>query len=425
MYQFLRRFYYRLTRFGTNSGMDELQLRHAVLINTFYFVSLPAFVGSMIQTYFSDGPLLGNAMLGLNVVYWLAALFLYTGKFVVAEFAIMIIANISIFFFHNMAGVEGGIYIYFFPLLIMLSFLSDFRRFRYFTFHVIISLLTLLLCIVFERKLFWFQQPADALALSFKYNLIASAVLTGFCTFVIIRMNHREYETFKTQEREREENQQQMQQALREKETLLAEIHHRVKNNLSVISSLLNLQMNSVNNEYTRQILLESRNRVASMALIHQKLYSRRDNAEDVNFDTYIHELVEEIRVSYPFATPLNIQVNVHAQSIPLNLTTAIPCGLILNELLTNCYKHAFTESVRGEITITFGTSAFDNELYELTVKDNGKGLPDKFAPSDLTSLGITIVESLTDQLDGKLSWSSDKHTGTIFSVQFRQSAAR
>jgi two-component sensor histidine kinase len=425
MYQLLRQFYYRITRFGTHTGMDELQLRHAGLINTFYFVSFPAFVGSMIQTYLVDGPLLGNAMLGLNIVYLLAGIFLYTGKFVVAEFTIMIIANISIFFFHNVSGVEGGIYIYFFPLLIMMSFLSDFRRFRYFTFHVIISLITLLLCVIFERKLFWFEQPADALALSFRYNLIASAVLTGFCTFIIIRMNYREYNSYKLREKEREESQQQMQQALREKEMLLAEIHHRVKNNLSVISSLLNLQMNSVSNDYTRQILLESRNRVASMALIHQKLYRSKDNAEDVDFDTYIHELVEEIRVSYPFATPLNIQVNVNAQRIPLNLTTAIPCGLILNELLTNCYKHAFTETVRGEITITFAASALDSELYELTVKDNGKGLPDKFIPSDLTSLGITIVESLTEQLDGKLSWSSDSKMGTVFCVQFRQSAAR
>jgi two-component sensor histidine kinase len=425
MYQLLQQFYYRLTRFGTKPEMDELQLRHAGLINTFYFISLPAFVGSMIQTYISDGPLLGNAMLGLNVMYWLAAIFLYTGKFVVAEFVIMIIVNFSIFLFHNMAGVEGGIYIYFFPLLIMLSFLSDFRRFRYFTYHVIISLLTLILCIVFDHKLFWFQQSADALALSFKYNLIVSAILTGFCTFIIIRMNYQEFNSYKTREKEREENQLHMQQALREKETLLAEIHHRVKNNLSVISSLLNLQMNSVNNEYTRQILLESRNRVASMALIHQKLYRSKNNAEDVDFDTYIHELVEEIRISYPYATPLNIQVNVQAQHIPLNLTTAIPCGLILNELLTNCYKHAFTESMRGEVTITFCRSDKDNELYELTVKDNGKGLPGNFQPSDLSSLGITIVESLTEQLDGKLSWDSSKHTGTMFSVQFRQSAAR
>lgn len=425
MYQLLRQFYYRITRFGTDPAMDELQLRHAGLINTFYFASLPAFLGSMIQTYITDGPLLGNAMLGLNIVYLLAGIFLYTGKFVVAEFTIMIIANISIFFFHNMAGVEGGIYIYFFPLLIMLSFLSDFRRFRFFTFHVIFSLFTLVMCIVFERKLFWFEQPADALALSFRYNLIASAVLTGFCTFVIIRMNYSEFNSYKLREKEREESELKMQQALREKEMLLAEIHHRVKNNLSVISSLLNLQMNSVSNDYTRQILLESRNRVASMALIHQKLYRSKDNAEDVDFDTYIHELVEEIRVSYPYATPLNIQVNVNAQRIPLNLTTAIPCGLILNELLTNCYKHAFTESVRGEITITFCANVLDHELYELTVKDNGKGLPDKFTPSDLTSLGITIVESLTEQLDGKLSWSSDNQKGTVFSVQFRQSPAR
>ncbi|MGL5890994.1 MAG: sensor histidine kinase, partial [Bacteroidia bacterium] len=348
----------------------------------------------------------------------------YKGKFITTEYVIMLICNCAIFFFHNISGFEAGVYFYFFPLLIMLAFLSDFRRIRHFYLHVSISLIAVLLCIVFEKKLFWYQQELSALKVSFIYNLSASAIITGFCTFIIIRINYREYHNYRQQEKEREENQKRMQTSLREKEMLLAEVHHRVKNNLAVISSLLNLQLNTVSNEYTRQILLESRNRVASMALIHQKLY-RQDNAEEIDFDTYIHELVTEIRSSYPFATPIHIQVNIIAHRIPLNLTTAIPCGLILNELLSNCYKHAFSEKQRGEINVSFTVSTDDPELYELSVKDNGKGLPENFNPSELNSLGITIIESLTQQIDGKLNWASSPGTGSSFIIQFRQAAVK
>ncbi|MFN8712661.1 MAG: sensor histidine kinase [Bacteroidota bacterium] len=393
------------------------------MINIFYFFSYPAVIGSMIQTYISDGVFLGNAMLVLTVVYTFLMVFLYNGKFITAEYVIMFICNAGIFLFHNLAGFDGGIYFYLFPLLIMLAFLSDFRRIKHFYLHVITSLLTVLLCILFEKKLFWYEQDPTALKTSFLYNLIASAVLTGMCTFIIIRINYREYINFKKQEHEREENQKRMQTSLREKEMLLAEVHHRVKNNLAVISSLLNLQLNSVTNEYTRQILLESRNRIASMALIHQKLY-RQDNAEDVDFDTYIHELVEEIRNSYPSETPLPIEVNIKAQRIPLNLTKAIPCGLILNELLSNCYKHAFHGKDQGEINISFISNNNDPELYELSVQDNGKGLPANFNPSELNSLGITIIESLTQQIDGTLKWVSSPNNGSSFSIEFRQPLA-
>jgi two-component sensor histidine kinase len=420
MFSFFNKIFQRINRFGTHPGMDELALRHASMINIFYFFSYPAVIGSMIQTYISDGVFLGNAMLTLTVAYTFLMVFLYNGKFITAEYVIMFICNAGIFLFHNLAGFDGGIYFYLFPLLIMLAFLSDFRRIKHFYLHVITSLLTVLLCILFEKKLFWYEQDPAALKTSFLYNLIASAVLTGMCTFIIIRINYREYINYKKQEHEREENQKRMQTSLREKEMLLAEIHHRVKNNLAVISSLLNLQLNTVSNEYTRQILLESRNRVASMALIHQKLY-RQDNAEDVDFDTYIHELVAEIRNSYPFATPLHIQVNITAHKIPLNLTTAIPCGLILNELLSNCYKHAFKDKNRGEINVSFTANSNDPELYELAVNDNGCGLPANFNPPELNSLGITIIESLTQQIDGTLKWESTPETGSSFIIQFRQ----
>jgi two-component sensor histidine kinase len=423
MFSLFNKIFQRINRFGTHPGMDELALRHASMINIFYFFSYPAVIGSMIQTYISDGVFLGNAMLVLTVVYTFLMVFLYNGKFITAEYVIMFICNAGIFLFHNLAGFDGGIYFYLFPLLIMLAFLSDFRRIKHFYLHVITSLLTVLLCILFEKKLFWYEQDPTALKTSFLYNLIASAVLTGMCTFIIIRINYREYINFKKQEHEREENQKRMQTSLREKEMLLAEVHHRVKNNLAVISSLLNLQLNSVTNEYTRQILLESRNRIASMALIHQKLY-RQDNAEDVDFDTYIHELVEEIRNSYPSETPLPIEVNIKAQRIPLNLTKAIPCGLILNELLSNCYKHAFHGKDQGEINISFISNNNDPELYELSVQDNGKGLPANFNPSELNSLGITIIESLTQQIDGTLKWVSSPNNGSSFSIEFRQPLA-
>jgi two-component sensor histidine kinase len=232
---------------------------------------------------------------------------------------------------------------------------------------------------------------------------------------VIIRMMYSQYQHFNKRMEERRIAEESMKLAIREKETLLAEVHHRVKNNLAVISSLLNLQMNTVNNDYTRNVLRESRNRVASMALIHQKLY-QHTNVEQIDFGSYASELVQEIKRSYPENTTGNISIHLEAEHIPVSLTKAVPAGLMLNELLSNCYKHAFHGRNAGNIFIRFKKPGGQCML---EVEDDGIGLSGDFKIEKQESLGMTIIQSLAAQIDAGISIEGNKGCGTRIQAVF------
>ena len=192
---------------------------------------------------------------------------------------------------------------------------------------------------------------------------------------------------------------------------MIAELHHRVKNNLAIISGLFSLKLNDDLHEDAKNVLLESRNRVRSMALIHNRLYNS-ENLTNVNFDEYAKELIAEINASYP-ATANSVKIDTVINNVSLNINAAIPCGLILNELLTNSYKHAFKEKNNGQIHISFVN---DKDNFLMTVKDNGIGLPSDY--KEKQSLGVTVIESLSEQLDGSFNFSNNN--GTCFELKFK-----
>ncbi|MBU4608513.1 MAG: sensor histidine kinase, partial [Methanobacterium sp.] len=199
--------------------------------------------------------------------------------------------------------------------------------------------------------------------------------------------------------------------SLKEKEIMLREIHHRVKNNLQIISSLLNLQTNYVKDEEARDLFKESQNRIKSMSMIHESLYQSRDLTQ-VDFSIYISRLSSELFSSY--GVNFNqIRLESDVEKINLDVNTAIPCGLIINELLSNAIKYAFPHQ-EGVIKINFMKKA---DLYVLEVSDNGVGLPDDIDFTQTKSLGLRLVNSLVDQLDGTIHL--DKTNGTCFIMEF------
>ena len=169
---------------------------------------------------------------------------------------------------------------------------------------------------------------------------------------------------------ERQQFEEQLLTSLREKEVLLKEIHHRVKNNLQVISSLLSLQADTSGDQHLRTLLGESRNRVRSMALVHERLY-HSDDLGRVEFQEYVSTLAAELVRS--FGHP-GVTCTVQADPISLGIDTAVPCGLILNEMLTNALKHAFPGDMTG--TVTIEVNRIDDEHVRLSVRDSGKGFP-------------------------------------------------
>lgn len=190
---------------------------------------------------------------------------------------------------------------------------------------------------------------------------------------------------------------QQLSSSLKEKEILLKEIHHRVKNNMQVISSLLSLQAKTIPDKETQELFDESRNRIRSMALIHEKLYQSKDLFL-IDFKSYVVDLLNNLMISYGFRSK-NIHAEINIENITFDIDSAITMGLIINELASNAYKHAFKGRREGKIAVSVNKQ---NGSFVLIVKDNGVGLPGNVDVKRSESLGLQLVETLIDQLHGK-----------------------
>ncbi|MBC7827590.1 MAG: hypothetical protein H7122_07585 [Chitinophagaceae bacterium] len=188
-------------------------------------------------------------------------------------------------------------------------------------------------------------------------------------------------------------------QLLTEKEWLLKEIHHRVKNNLQVVMSLLNSQAASLEDEAALSAIQESQHRVQAMALIHQKLYQAESVAR-IPMPSYIDEVVSYLHDSYDLPQP--IRFNLSVEPIELDVTQAVPLGLIINEAITNAFKYAFPNGRTG--TVSLSLQQLTISTYKLTIKDDGVGLPKNYDPSRSRSLGMTLMHGFSRQLNGELN---------------------
>lgn len=223
----------------------------------------------------------------------------------------------------------------------------------------------------------------------------------------------------KRKEREQQEASKIIEGSLHEKEVLLKEIHHRVKNNFQIISSLLSLQTMSIEDEKIVHLLQESRDRIQSMALIHERLY-RSENFSYIDFREYTESIAEQISSSYGTKYG-SIRLEINADKVSLTLDSAIPLGLILNELLTNAYKHAFPNEKTGSIRISL--RAIGQDEGELIVQDDGVGLRDDFKARRTGSLGMELIHTLVNQIRGLLTISSPpegSRRGTLVRIQFK-----
>lgn len=211
---------------------------------------------------------------------------------------------------------------------------------------------------------------------------------------------------------ERKQTEDLIRASLREKEVMLKEIHHRVKNNLQIISSLLNLQSSFIEERQTLTVLQESQNRVRAMALIHEKLYQSKDLAR-VNFAEYIQNLTLNLFRSYQVKAN-NVTLETEIRNISLSIDLAIPCGLIINELVSNALKYAFPNDRRGEVFLKL--SEEENQI-TLVVADNGIGLPKDFKMQTVKSLGWELVRNLTKQIKGSIALQTSG--GTQIQITF------
>jgi two-component sensor histidine kinase len=398
---------------GIRPNYDDKLIKRIRLTNQFGFIAFLVF-------FFSG---INNCLLGdvfSAIIIELFAL-LCMGVFILNRYYIhkfttsflLVSCSFAIFYFDSYSGIASGTFLYHFPLILAIAFVFDYREKALMIFHFLLPLILLLLNVFTHHKLF--ESPlltAEVKNTMFIFNLMFSAASIGFFMFLTIASNVKESIIFEQRMNERKATEEAIKNALNEKDILLAEIHHRVKNNLAIIASLFNLQIGSIQNEDAKIILLDSKNRIKSMALIHDSLY-KSESLSEIDFGKYTKELINEIQYSYPTIAN-NIKVNTTVSDVTLNVNTAIPCGLILNELLTNSYKHAFKGREKGVIDIRFSK---ENDILKLRVKDDGVGLKSGYQESD--SLGLVVIHSLSDQLDGKCKFYVDN--GTCFELEFEQ----
>jgi len=244
------------------------------------------------------------------------------------------------------------------------------------------------------------------------------ALLVLFFLSIVFYSNRKKKMQLETKNQLIENQKEEISSSLNEKEILLKEIHHRVKNNLQIISGLLELQSNILGEGEAANALLEGQARVKSMALIHQKLY-QTDNLALVNMKDYTYELTKYLETL--FRKEKKVAVNIDIINIKLDIDTAIPLGLIINELFSNAFKYAFDLEIVPTIHISI--QQLTTGVYELRFSDNGKGLESDFDVKLLKSLGLKLVRRLTQQLFGRFEMTSKN--GLHFLIQFKDTALR
>lgn len=213
------------------------------------------------------------------------------------------------------------------------------------------------------------------------------------------------------------EYQSQLEESLKEKEILIREIHHRVKNNLAVISGLFALQTLQVKDEGVLTILKESQFRIKSIATIHEKLY-QNDRFSSIEMKGYLRDLVKEISDTYT-RDDREVGIDIVGDDVFLNVNQAVPFGILANELIINAYKYAFEHKEKGTITLALNEK---NNTVKFTVQDNGAGLPVDFDINNLDSLGMTLVKTLAQQLKAEFTWNTELGKGVAFTIEFQPS---
>ncbi|MDP3556335.1 MAG: sensor histidine kinase [Bacteroidota bacterium] len=268
-----------------------------------------------------------------------------------------------------------------------------------------------------KDKLIELNKFEDAKQKTFRaYSLAGIIILLAIILLLVLNKYNarkREEQLYETNKQIGQKNEI-IEQSLKEKEALIKEVHHRVKNNLQIISSMLSLQIGKVEDENTTTILKDAQQRINAISLTHQMLY-QKDNISSISMGDYVETLVGQIEKTI-FSNSIELIISIASRERKINIDSAVPLGLLINEILTNAYKHAFKENEKGKVSISLMNN--DNESV-LTISDNGKGLPDNFEKLNEKSMGMELINILASQLNADLKIESSKGTTFIIKIKF------
>lgn len=331
----------------------------------------------------------------------------YKGKTHLAFLLFTLNANLSIFFINQYYPFESGSYLFFFPLIVSIILLNNVTSRNWMAaVHLGISALTFVLSIALKLESWQLKGlDAEAIQVMWYYNMVMSVMLTAMVSGILNKLIVLQNKEITTQNQGLSKAKEEINASLREKEVLLAELNHRVKNNLAIISGLLNLQLESSENTEARQVIHDSKNRILSMALVHKMLYNH-PQLKEIDLSNYCQELIRELLNSFN----LNHKVEIREQydSICLPVNKSIPFGLILNEIVTNSIKYVFIHEKAEQHQLEVSILRRAEEVV-MVARDSGSGFPKDYnEEQDGKSLGLFLIKSLAEQIDGKAVFSND-----------------
>lgn len=372
-------------------------------MNLFALITLAGLLIGITTLFFIEGTYPTPVVLFSAVASSLSLFFNARAMHNAATYIFVISINVTIFIISQQYIIAVANYLYFFPVVFCVAlvhnpFKKNIRTFIFFSIILLCFLLSLMLDIP-GLKLKGVTENDNRVLLI--YNAVLTISLTIILVVLVVRLiNQQNNELIQSLNKEKE-SQLLIGNSLKEKEVLLAEIQHRVKNNLAVISGLLNLQLNNAQGGEARLLLLDAKNRVMSIAMAHERLYKKQDLSR-INLGQYLQELTDEIIGSHKQDN--NILVEKETIDVDIPITKAVPTGLIINEVITNSLKHAFTNQPQKP---AIGLKMeHENNIIRITLWDNGIGFGDLKMRKD-SSLGISLIESLANQIDAELSFTN------------------
>jgi two-component sensor histidine kinase len=336
--------------------------------------------------------------------------------FKISRTAIILTTNIGVLFFSFYLSYDSGIYLYLFvaPLLIYLLF--DFNEKKMTVSFLLMYLVTFIS--IYSNQDVRLADKLSPSTLKFIYSFnFCSAFVLCFGLITHFANNNNKYilnlikqqHILETEVSLRNQSEDLLKKSLNEREVLLAEIHHRVKNNLAIISALINMQKDNLKDEQSKQIFEETKNRIYAMSLIHNLLYENKSFAK-IDFADYVQKFCINISRSYQICD--NIVIEQKIDDIEIDINTAVPLALMLNELLTNALKHAFKNQNTGKIIVSLSNT--ENRHYKFSVSDSGIGMDEDQLNAN-SGMGMDIIKSLVEQVDGNINY--EKNNGSIFTI--------
>lgn len=404
----------KLINLGVKSDMEFYESRETRMVNLFAWIAL---IGSLagIATVFFISAKYPTVIAMFSIFTAMGSLVLnYKGFYTAATYLFVFTTNFSIFIIIQQYPTNVGNYLYYFPMIFCIALIHNPTKPNARTIFLFVMVALSFLCgFIFDidslKNKTLTDQDTKILTI---YNSCFTFFLTLILIYLVLKLINRQSNEAVRLLKKEQEAQVLIAQSLKEKETLLAEIQHRVKNNLAVITGLLNLQMEKAPCDVSKNLMIESRNRVMSISMVHERLY-KKDNLSKINFKLYVSELAKEIVKSFPVLTQ-QIEIQEELVDAELEITRAVPIGLIINEAITNSLKHAFANTEKPTIKIKMQI-IFDN--VHISLLDNGVGFSDTQTRKE-NSLGLSLIESLADQIDGEVEFKNDNGACIILKFQ-------